>query len=161
MSYLLRKIKGNRWLRIPREDNNFPADPLADLNTTSNTLSVYYVEQENRDIKIAIAGIATTKPIENFGYALVKLSDVKLEGFNIIEKSGTTPSKEANQLHREIINLTAEKLVRLAKLIHRSPKKTTILKREVGNIVQDALKHKKLDKEKIKPELREKLNIDN
>ena len=159
MSYLLRKIKGNRWLKIPKEDNNFPADPLADLNTTSNVLSVYYIDQENRDINIVIAGIAITKPIENFGYALVKLSDVRPDGFEIIENPGTTPSKETNQLHREIINLTAEKLVKLAKLIHRSPKKTTVLKREVENIVKDALLHNKPDKERIKPELREKLNI--
>lgn len=161
MSYLLRKLKGSRWaFTNPDNESEFPADPLADLNTLTNSLSLYFIEDKRRDLKKVIVGLATTREhVENMGYALIKLDDMKNEGFEVIENLGTTPYAEANTLHRELTDLTAEKLTKLARLIHKKAFKTTAFKAEINMYIDNALKRKKLEVSRITKGIREKFSI--
>lgn len=162
MSYLLRKIKGSRWaFTKPDNESEFPADPLADLNTLTNSLSLYLIENKRRDLKKIIVGIATTREnIESMGYALIKITDMEKTGFKVIENLGDTPYAEVNILHRELKDLTAERLIELAKLIHKKAHKSTFFKAEINKFITNALKRKKLEVSRMTKGMRKKFSID-
>lgn len=163
MVSVLRKIdKGDRWAySYPKKEEDFPADPLGDLLTTDNSLSVYFFEDE-ASLKIIELALASNrdyiKPLE---YLILKLDELRKMGFEFKEYNGDTKIEAANNLHRNIVNLTADKLIILAKSmlkgmvnegchIYKTPK-------EVKKIVNEGIQCGKISKVKLSPEMVEKL----
>lgn len=60
MAFLLRKIRKNRWYKEQIEwlpDGELQADPLSDLGTKSNELSVYHVVIDESNLEIGRAHV--------------------------------------------------------------------------------------------------------
>lgn len=162
MSYVLRQITGARWLGLgtPKSDGDFPADPITDLKTDSNNLSVFFIEDAKRDIDTALIGLASNKnEVQKLTYALIKLKDLEKEGFKITANTGKTPSGKANHLHGEIEGLTVDGLAKLARLISDKSQQETKPKPFIKILVQGACASNDLNIKKMRHDLHKELKI--
>jgi hypothetical protein len=80
MPFFLRTIRKARWYNVEGvswlEKGDIQADPLADLNTKGNELSVWLVENDRSNLEQVVTALAATRTdISNLDYALL---DVRL-----------------------------------------------------------------------------------
>src|SRR5947207_1943509 len=115
MPVLLRKINVNRWLE--KEDTTwlvadaFPADPLGDLVTGKNNLSVWELDDERNFLLEALIAVAIDgQKFDHTGYATINKEDLTQNGFLIKAETGQSPIVHINLLHRHITELSAAKL---------------------------------------------------
>lgn len=127
MSFLLRKYIGDRWIiNDPfSETTKFPADPLGDLKTTDNKLSVFEIDDKKSNLDNVIIGLASAperKSLDDIEYVLLDTEELEKEGFVIKKSKGKTLIDKVNEVHRDIVDLTAKRLVNLAKIIYQRTK---------------------------------------
>ena len=106
-----------QWL----EAGEIPADPVCDFDTRDNCLSVYLVDSDIRTVEqLAAAFTATRDSLKDFEYITFDVQDVTDSGIQIAEVDGTTPDVESNRLHRNLVAISAQKLVALtARILHQ------------------------------------------
>ncbi len=136
MTFAIRVIRKGRWnfdgriSAIP----DYPADPLADLETSGNALSIYCVSTEVEIERLA-AGIAATRDnIDNVDYAAVDLSALNLVGLRTEQVAGKTPDEIVNSWHQDIVGLTIGSILDLAGIIYRVEKKR-INEKRIGQLL--------------------------
>ena len=153
MTFFLRKISKNRWFeRNPcwLQGDDVPADPLGDLRTKRNKLSVWLVEDTERSqMEAAIAITTLSDNVSHVHYALIERD--ALEGINITARQDPSDTHylKVKDLHRNLVQLSGSKLIQLTRVIFES-KKTLIPKDrllpalaravEEGEIAKSALK---------------------
>ena len=153
MPLLLRKIRKNRWFLYLLE-GEIPADPLVDLATSANRLSVWYIEADRSNLeRVQVALASNGEYVSNFDYALFE--DRLLEGLNvkISQTVGSTPDESANvEWHRDVEELSASKLAEIAKIVFHYFEKARVPEIEVAVKVRGGIKKKEkiLDKGKKK-----------
>jgi hypothetical protein len=120
MPFFLRKIRKARWANdkgyewLGAED--IQADALSDLKTENNELSVWHVEEDESNLRqIVVALGANYKKLDTVDYALVDQRVLLTAGIKAVEAAGDTPYENANEWHRNLIELTAEKVIEIAK----------------------------------------------
>ena len=120
MTLIIRKLDTKKWSPVSPDWlqlGDIEADPLGDLSTFDNALSVFVVEQESAVERVIAALIARQNSPRNVGYVLIDPRTLEELGFKIEEKQGTTPDDEVNEWHRNIIELSGNALVLLARTI--------------------------------------------
>ena len=164
MGYILRKIRRAKWIEhagiswLPASE--IQADALFDLRTTDNILSVWYVEQDQSNLNIIIAALATsrTERISNFDYALIDEKYLGKLGIQQLKKAGDTPSSKANQLwHIDLVELTAQAVYSLAQIISEDGLVTRLHYKEVLAHVQNEIYAGNLELNKMTEELQNKI----
>lgn len=164
MRFVLRKIRKARWYKHDRVswlvEGELQADALDDLRTTGNRLSVYLVDDDDTNLERVASALVTanTEYISDFEYAIISYEvfqelDIKTE-----DSEGETPDGLVNSWHRDLLELTAAKIVALATAIQTRAERRVFLKRRVTQMVLDALAAQKLDRGRMKPALLEKLD---
>lgn len=158
MAAFLRHINRSKWYRhdavLWLRPWDLQADALADLYTKNNTLSVYYVADRAKDLDRLTTAIAARRNVPtNFDYVLIDAAAVTGLSIDVVVTPGDTPDPVANALHRDLIELTREKLLGLVSVIglsnrHRIPPAT------VKARLQAAVASRLLDLEKMHPDLR-------
>ena len=110
MARFLRVVRQGRWSRptwkasIPQQ---WQADALGDLATQGNALSVFLVDTQQTTDQV-IAGLAAKrKNLTNFDYAVIDSNLLTNLGVRTEPQTGETLHPEANQLHHNIVELTA------------------------------------------------------
>src|SRR5438132_1661310 len=107
----------------PLKDKDFPATPLSDLPAKENKLSFFEIEEEDVNaLNDVLIGLASNKdsPLHEIIYIALPITEIKKYRFQVEPEEGKTPYVAANKLHVNIVRLTANDLVRLAKLIYKS-----------------------------------------
>jgi len=144
MLLILRKIRKARWHR--RDDlpwlteGEIQADPLADLNTSDNKLSVWLVEDNDQDLKKVVTALASNSDtVSNIDYALLDKTYLSGIGVKFEKKSGATPYKEVNSLHCNLVELAASKLLELSKVFMAESKRDRFSEPQVISLLRDAL----------------------
>ena len=163
MPSFLRKIRKTRWYKNPDfnlwlGENEIPADPLADLNTKDNNLSVWKVEDDKYNLDDIIIALATNGDyISDFSYALFDsniLSDINIE---YVQSLGESKYHDANKYwHFDLVKLSGKKLIRLAEEIFKKGGKKRINEKKLKKLFSekpDILV--KLDQEKLKEKVKE------
>ncbi len=120
MPYLLRKIRRNKWYREPwLDEGDLQADALADLRTTGNKLSVWFVNDDYSNLdRIAAALAAASDHVSNLDYALIDFDVFPELGIRVEQSDGETPDKIASRKwHHDLVELTASNLMELATVI--------------------------------------------
>jgi len=161
MPLLLRTVKQNRWIKADAapllEKGDTPADPLGDMSTSGNCLSVYEVSEDRSNVERIVRAIAVGRQrIDSMGFVL--FDSALLEEAAIQSKStkGETPDKAANEWHLDLIELSGNKLVKLTRLILEHGETDTVLKKRLRELVEDGITTKELPeelKEKFKKDL--------
>jgi hypothetical protein len=150
MAKLLRKVKRqNRWFKTdahPLLDiGDVPADPLGDLNTSENRLSVYRVDEDLANIeRIARALALNGQHLDSVGYVLFDASLLGTASIGLDHTDGATQDSVVNKYHSDLTNLTGNKLVALTRLILLEGESDTILKKRIVELVKEGLSSKEL-----------------
>lgn len=134
------------------------ADALKNFETKENAFSVYEVENELTDIERILAAIAGTRDnVQEVEYASFDSNLLEEHEIKTKKIKGATADDEVNNLHIDLIDLTAKQLYLLASSIQKDGKLIRILKKEIGRKITEGLKEGYLDKKKINEKLLPKL----
>jgi hypothetical protein len=149
MPLFLRNVRQNRWHNAGAAqwlaNGDVPADPLGDLATSENRLSVWEVAVDRSNVERIVRAIAVTRQkIADMGYVLFDSSVLATAGIDTVAEIGETPDEGANNWHRDLIELSGNKLVILTKLILESGESGTILKKRLEQLVTDGVEQKQL-----------------
>ncbi|MFH1563085.1 MAG: hypothetical protein ABIF11_06695 [Nitrospirota bacterium] len=160
MSILFRKLERKVYMD-PQKANELggpQADALKNFKTKENALSVYEVENELTDIERILAAIAGTRDnVQEVEYASFDSNLLAEHEIKTNKIKGDTADDEVNNLHIDLIDLTAKQLYLLASSIQKDGKLIRILKKEIGIKITEGLKEGYLDKNKINEKLLHKL----
>lgn len=143
MAYVLRVIRQSRWLDYLRQvstDADVPADPLGDLHTRDNRLSVFIVNAQNdSEIERVVAACAANREtLQNVDYALLDAARLAEADVGIESTRGETPDDQVNDCHRDLVSLTGLKLVGLARLILAHGSMDRVLWKQVAALIRGA-----------------------
>ena len=159
MPFALRKIKKQRW--FPNEpswlkNNDFVADPLADLNTSQGSLSVWKIEDDQSNLAMIIAALASTlEHPSHLDYALLDIQEILNASFKLEPRRGDTKYPEADRYHLDIIELSASKLVALCHLMLQKAAKDRFSKPKVKQLLIDAVKQGKIQPLQLSKDLQD------
>lgn len=125
MPFVLRKIRKAKWHKLgggsnPVEDE-IQADALWDLKTEDNQLSVWHIEDDQSNLDLVLTAVAANcQFIANVDYVLI--DQKTLTGLNIQARqtNGNSPYQTANKWHRDLLDLSARRLLELAKEIYKN-----------------------------------------
>lgn len=155
MAFLLRKIRRNRWYKTEPidwlPDGELQADPLSDLGTKSNELSVYHVVIDEANLDRIIASLAAnSEQWDNFDFAIFNENIISDLGIKIKNSKGELPDEQVNNWHNDLCELSATKLVILAKAIYEKARIDRKTPAQVLNLVADFLMNGQIDRSRIK-----------
>lgn len=160
MSYLIRIITDNRWIKDESElqkrqsSSDFPADSISDLKTTSNELSFFRVKSKKDDLIKLVALNHCDRWISRVSYKLIK--EKKLKGFCLKdEKDDKCKFKSVGEAHVTIKNLTGKKLIKLARLLaYEESHNDSYDKKQLKSIFDYAVKKGKFKNKKKENHIR-------
>lgn len=163
MPLLLRKIRKGKWYKndsvLWLGENEIQADALGDIVTSSNTLSVWLVEDDRSNLEQIIIALASgCDNISNFDYALLDVDSLSSLGIKIETKEGSTPYARTNQWHRDLVELTTNKLFTLAEAIFVLSDRERVAEKTVLNWIKDAVRNGQIDKMKLSAGITKKLD---
>jgi hypothetical protein len=138
------------WLRPPQ----IPAVVYLDLRPTGNTLSLWHIEDDRSNLKDVITAIAATRSsYANFDYGLFDQNIPPRLSIKLEATEGSTPITHANHWHRDLVELTADKLLALVEAVFDNLEKHRVSVQLIRQYVIDALKMGQVDIPQIKPQL--------
>jgi hypothetical protein len=159
MAFLLRKIRKNRWYQedaVPYlQAGDAPADPLADLNTQENSLSMFYVEDNRSNLdRVVTALAANCQAISNLDYALIDQSLLSAHGLKAVRTPGAVPDATVSSFwHWDLVELSARRLVVLAHVILTKGEIGRILEKRIAELIREAIKEGNIDPATLPPQL--------
>ena len=155
MPQYLRSIRQGRW-ELPQwpdaNSGDVQADALRDLYTDKNKLSVYRADSQNDIDRITVALAATRDNLQNVDYAVFDDAEFQRIGLKITPSPGSTPVSIVNNLHHDIIQLTARQVVSLATII-AGGKKGRRLPKDIRDDLRRAIKCGEVNKSEMKERL--------
>jgi hypothetical protein len=96
--------------------SDIPSDPITDLKTTGNRLSVWFIDDEQKQLEDVVSYLSAPRHrAEDFVYALI--DEELLPNLQIRVVGSDTQGTYPAALHRTLINLTAKSLIKLAQAI--------------------------------------------
>ena len=150
MPLLLRTVRENRWHKAPAAEwlqrGDVPADPIGDLPTSQNRLSVWEVAADRSNLERIVRAVALTKDkVADTGYVLFNSELLPTIGVGTSEEEkGQTPDKDANAWHRDLTDLSGNKLVALTKAILEGGESGTVLKKRLLQLIEAGIHEKQL-----------------
>lgn len=159
MPLLLRKVRENRWYKSEAErwlqQGDVPADLLGDLRTQQNQLSVYEVLPDRSNLERIVRALAlgTNSGLADTGWVMFDSDMLAAVGIGTsASEPGDTQDKQVNQWHRDLVELSGNRLVALTKLILIHGESGTVLKKRLRELVEMGINAKELP-EKLRPKL--------
>jgi hypothetical protein len=156
MALLLRNVTNPKW-EAPSwmAAGDVPADALTDLRADHNALSVWSVTPDDlTNLSMVLAALASNRQrLDKLDYALIDEAVLPAIPVKCVKSDGVTPHSAANgTLHRDLIELTAQKVVRIA--IEMMPlKRVRVSEKQVKGLLLEALQTGVLDRNRIQPTL--------
>jgi len=168
LALLLRIIRQARWLSawetLDTEDiadNDVPADPVADLDTKQNKLSVYVVADDRSDLGRIVAALAANRPqLQKLDYALFDERTIPTISIKAQKTKGQTPDDGVNDKHLDLVALTGLKLVALARAILDQAQIERKPPKDVAALIRTEAKSGALDMDRCKLEPQERRKIE-
>lgn len=163
MPLLLRKIRKSKWyksLNVPwLTAGELQADALGNLKTENNKLSLWHIEDDNSNINQVLVALLTTLDVpSNIDIALIDSNIVSGIGIKTESTKGNTKISDVNiNWHRNLIELTANKLVQLAHVIMQHASFKRYSEDEALSLVQKAIDTGKITKTIFKETFQEYL----
>jgi hypothetical protein len=160
---LLRGIRKRRWSTDASisglSGGEIQADAFGDLSTSQNTLSVWYVEDEQSNLEQVITALSSNRDtISNLDYVLFNIDLVSSIGIKIEENKGATPYEEANHWHRDLTMITALKLFKLVEIIYnQNSEKKRVQEKNILKLINQAVQNNLIKREKLKEKIVNKL----
>ena len=162
MTLVLRIVRQARW-DSPRTfdwlgEGDVPADPLGDFaNTDENCLSVYFLNDDRKELNDVAAALAAGREKgDTLDYVLFPQRHIDAAGIEVLSTTGRTLDDEVNGLHRDLVRLSAQKVLALTASVWRENLEVKRLDKEsVLQLVTIAVCRGRMSLEKLRPKLRE------
>lgn len=137
--------------------NDIPADPLADLRTQSNALSVWLVDDDKANLDQIAAAIASTRgSIDKLDYLLFDSQVLSESNVKAETSKGTTPDDQVNGWRLDIIEISGLKLVALTRAILTDKYETgRVLPKRIQELVTEAVNSGRIDRERLTKRVRQ------
>ena len=150
MPSLLRIISKQKWLAPPwLPSEELPADPLSDLRTSENSLSVWLVsDEESLERVIASLAAKRNKP-DKFDYVLIDYDDVGELGITISQEAEETADPEIAPLHHDLVYLTVNTVTALAHLIWERCARERLLPQQIAEMIARAVSKGRIPRDKL------------
>lgn len=162
---LARKISRAKWdEKEYLAAHEIPADALTGcLRTSGNTLSWWFCEADRRDVAEVVLALAYQMDhFEKIDIIVLDENRMREAGLRIEPTAGQTPVIELQSRHRDVAHLDAERLCHVGRLIlelvRRNDSIFTFTKRQVIEIIQQALSTSRVRREDLKEKLRASLD---
>lgn len=144
MPLLLRTVRQNRWLKDAAAPflaiDDVPADPVCDLLTQQNLLSVWEVAEDRSNIERIVRAVAIGRDkIADMGYVVFDSGLLPNASIEIRENKGESLDEGANAWHRDLL-VSGNKLVALTKAILRYGESGTVLKVRLRQLVDEGIR---------------------
>jgi len=158
---LLRAIRKSRWNRT-----NCPwlalgeiqSDLLSDFETKNNTLSVWLIQDDQSNLNEVVLALAINRDtISNFDYTIFDIDLMEILNIKLEVNEGNTPYNRANSWHRDLVELTINKIIKLAESLLEDAEKVRISEKKIANLIQVAVNNSQIDREILKPSISKKL----
>jgi hypothetical protein len=159
---LLRITKYNKWINTKPnwlKEGEIPADPISNWQTTENKMSVWVVDNDVGLIEQIVAALAVNRiKVEDFEYVLLDSKIVAETGIKTIQIKGEILDNNLKNLHRDLVEISAQKLLKLTEVIfHAIEQEDTILERvprkTVARYILDSINKRCIDSTRVKPEI--------
>jgi hypothetical protein len=162
VSLLLRTIRKAKWYKNENvswlAEGELQADAMADLSTKDNELSVWHIEYDRSNLEQVVAALAAGRDsIANLDYALFDQQILSAIGIKIKDTKGGSPDEKVNSWHRDLMELSATKLMELAKAIQTKAAKERILPKDIIRFIKQAAESGQIDLAKLKPGVKVKI----
>lgn len=140
------------WL----EKNDIAADAVTDLETRENDLSIFVINDDLSQLDRCLSALAANrmrlKPLDYILFDTRVIDQLQLETNDL---EGNLRDKEVNKLHRNIIKLSANKLIKLSNIIMDSCIPNRILDDQVADIIVNSITNKWIEEKSINEKLLE------
>jgi hypothetical protein len=161
-SFLI-KVTWGRWQTdepwIPAGE--LQAAALFDLRFSNNKLSVWKIEDDKTNLDRVIAALAVNtgrKNIERVDYVLLDPKSIEDLAIRVGKSQGKTPDTVANdEWHFDLVELTAAKIVAIAKLIKEDGKFDRKNEPAIKSLISKGLRGKQIDINLVDEYLRPKI----
>jgi len=163
MALLLRKIRHKRWFVATHDlDAPLPADPLADLNTNNNNLSLWEIFPDRSNLDDVLVGLAATfDHVSNIDLAIVDTTRLSSPVPQTQMTNGRTTYAKAASYHRDFLDLTAQQIIEFADCIRRHASLEGFSEREVAALLAQAIREGRLDLSDLRPDVQTHLQKKN
>ena len=162
MTLVLRLIRQSRWDWPGALDwlaeGDIPADPLADFaNTIENCLSVWFLDDEKKELDALLGALAASREkADKLDYVLFAEEHLRFAGIEVRATAGLTPDAQVNACHRDLVHLSASKVLALTTRVWQDNYGTIrVAERKAVQRVADAIRLGRFSLEDLRPRLRE------
>lgn len=162
MGFVFREIRNKSWWDKSHDQFKWlPKDELIGdvfkaLGTMDGSLSTFLVDADLENVdRIAVAFACLRDKPSRVDYALIPMGQVESLS-TIRDTPAKTPDDKVNGLHLDIVDLTHSKLVKLAFLIDKCPKKR-VTESSVKKLARLGIENGNLKRDRIRKEFLEKL----
>jgi hypothetical protein len=166
MPLAMRRVKRPRWYSqavLPwLERGEVPADPFTDLRTSDNSLSIYVIEDDKSNLdQVVTAMSATCDRPQNFDYLLFDIEILSQVNIEVRESKGKTPDNEVNGWHRDLVEISGNRLLMLVKQVLESNYETDrYLAKQIKEFATRAIHSGRYELNQVKQSFREHLGLD-
>ena len=155
MPLILRKIRKSKWYKsdaVPwLEEGKLQADALVDLATKGNRLSVYLVDDDYKNLEQIVTALAAACDyISDFEFALFNEEVLHETSIKIEDTVGDTPDPVVNTWHRDLSELTANKIMALATVISTQAVRRRLLSKRVLELLVEAVVSRQIDRAEVR-----------
>lgn len=163
MPLVLRTIRKAKWYRHEGvswlEEGELQADALGDLVTKNNELSVWIIRDDESNLEQVVAAMAATRHhLSNFDYALFDLQHLSDLNIRMQHTRGESPDEQANAWHRDLIELSASKIMQLAKIIMEEAERRRVSEKQIRRMIIRAVNADQIDRAQLAPGIASKID---
>ena len=161
MPLLLRAIRKSRWNKtncpwLAKDD--IQADLLRDFETKDNTLSVWLVQDDRSNLNDVLLALGASRDTaSNLDYTIFDVGLLANINIKLEINAGNTLYAKANCWHRDLVELTTNKIVKLAEYLLKNAELERFSEKGMIKLIQDAVNKNQIDRAKLKPSIDKRL----
>lgn len=164
MDFVAHKINRSRWgVESFMEERDVTADAVTNcLKTSSNVMSWWMCEDGRKNVEeVALAMGTMFKSLEKAHFVAVSVAELESVGLILEHVPSPTPVKGLEDIHINLVDLTAKKLTTLAEIIARRVRVEDgchdFSMDQMQSLVLRAVRNRRVAKEHLKPAVRERI----
>jgi len=155
-----RSVKKSRWLDHETwSGDGSPADPLQDLPTKANTLSVFLIPKADAELlapRVAAASAAGRQTLDLFEYVMFDATALESIVAKLSQSRGTTADAGVNEYHQDMVDISARQLAGVASAVWAVRSAIVRLyKPDVADLIVRGIRAGQIDRSSVTPRILE------
>jgi len=162
VSRLLIKVTRRPWDQSQRPEHvpvdDVPADCLNDLRVRENELSLWHIEEDEKNLNEVLTALAAARDFpDKMDILLFDSSIIEKLSLKLRSTLGKTPRADANAWHRDLVELSGRKLIDFAITVFYSAESRRVPESSIISLLKVAYDAGLLDKSMLKSDMVKKI----